>query len=200
MPVFDLENYRKNKNVLEPGEQVWISEKLHGSNSVFAWHKKCFWVSSHRVLRPTEDNSFWHRASRKYDLKNKLKPFPDLAFYAEIIGPEVQDMGYGLQFGHVNMAVFDIYNIKTGTYLNYNELVETCKLADLPMVPVLYCGPYDASIVDGLKDGPSLIGDHFREGVVVKPLVERLDRRCGRVALKLVGEVYLLRKDGSEKH
>ncbi len=35
---------------------------------------------------------------------------------------------------------------------------------------------------------------HVREGVVVKPLVERWDQEVGRVFLKQPGEGYLLRK------
>lgn len=210
MPVFDLENYRKNKNVLEPGEEVVCTEKIHGCNGAVGFHKKRFWVSSHRVLRPSEDNSFWWRAVRKYDLKNKLKEYTDYIFYCEIFGEEIQDMHYGVQTGHVNLVFFDIYDVKTGRYKDYNEFRTICVNGRLPIAPVLYEGPYDPAIVDLLKDGPSVLGTalglaenhhlNFREGVVVKPAKERLDRRCGRVALKLVGEKYLLRKDGSEKH
>jgi hypothetical protein len=108
----------------------------------------------------------------------------------------------------VNLVFFDIYDVKTGKYKDYNEFRTICANENLPVAPVLYEGPYDPAIVDPLKDGPSVLGTalglaenhplNFREGVVVKPAVERLDRRCGRVALKLVGEKYLLRKNPKE--
>lgn len=210
MPIYDLDHYRKNKDVLQPGEEVVATEKIHGTNFACGWHKKRFWVSSHRVLRPAEDNSFYWRAVRKYDLENKLKAYPDYIFYGEIFGQEVQDMHYGVQSGHINLVFFDIYDVKENKYKHPNEFRTICANEGLPIVPILYEGPFDASIIDSLKDGLSVLGTtlglpenhplNFREGVVVKPAVERLDRRCGRVALKLVGEKYLLRKDGTEKH
>jgi hypothetical protein len=210
MPIYDLENYRKNKEVLQLGEEVVCTEKTHGCSSAFGYHKKRFWVSSHRVLRPAEDNSFWWRAVRKYDLENKLKAYPDLIFYGEVFGEEIQDMHYGVQTGHVNIVFFDIYNVKTNKYLDYGEFRTICYNTALPMAPILYEGPYDPAIIDSLKDGPSVLGTalglaenhplNFREGVVIKPAVERLDRRVGRVALKLVGEKYLLRKNPTERH
>ena len=36
-----------------------------------------------------------------------------------------------------------------------------------------------------------LLSNHIREGVVVKPLVERNDPKLGRVILKYVGDTYL---------
>jgi RNA ligase (TIGR02306 family) len=205
MPVYDADNYRKNKHVLELGEDVIATEKVHGTNFAAGYHKKRFWVSSHRVLRPNEDNSFYWRAVRKYELVEKLKAYPELIFFGEVFGPEVQDMSYGVQHGHVNLVIFDIYNTKNNQYLNYDAYVDICKTAGLPIVPVVYRGPFDPAIIDSLKDGDSLVAtgynlNQFREGIVIRPTIERFDRRCGRVSLKLVGEVYLLRKGGSEKH
>lgn len=180
---------------------------VHNSNFAVGYHKKRFWVSSHRVLRPNPDNSFYWRAVRKYDLEEKLKLFPDYIFYGEIFGPEVQDMGYGIQHGHVNLQFFDIYDVKAGKYLNYEFFRNICIGQGLPVVAEVYRGPYSHEIIDSLKDGPSPTATnymghvaHFREGVVVRPIIERLDRRCGRVSLKLVGEEYLLRKNGKEGH
>jgi hypothetical protein len=45
------------------------------------------------------------------------------------------------------------------------------------------------------SDGDSLIGgNHGREGVVVKPIVERDDPKLGRVILKYIGDHYLFGK------
>lgn len=44
-----------------------------------------------------------------------------------------------------------------------------------------------------------MLADHVREGMVVKPVHERFDDRIGRVVLKLHGEGYLTRKEGSPK-
>ena len=48
--------------------------------------------------------------------------------------------------------------------------------------------------IEKMANGASVLGRyHCREGVVVRPLVERSDDRLGRVHLKLVGTDYLER-------
>lgn len=39
---------------------------------------------------------------------------------------------------------------------------------------------------------------NIREGIVIKPIFERVDFSLGRVVLKSVSEEYLLRKGGTE--
>jgi hypothetical protein len=38
-------------------------------------------------------------------------------------------------------------------------------------------------------------GGHIREGVVVKPTIERTDPKIGRVVLKYLNDDYLLQKE-----
>jgi len=40
--------------------------------------------------------------------------------------------------------------------------------------------------------------NHIREGIVMVPAVERIDRSIGRVCLKSVSAEYLVRKNGTE--
>lgn len=203
MPTYSVAQYRKYKGVLVLGEEVWCSEKIHGSNMAVGYHKGKFWVSSHRVLRPVEDDSWYWRAVRYHDLKNKLKGHDGLIFYCEVFGPEVQDMGYGRTVGDLGLVFFDILDLKTGRYFDPPEIQAKVLELGLAPVPTLYQGPYDPEVVDKLKDGPSIIlgANHFREGVVVKPIKNRADYHVGRVVLKLVGENYMLRKGPTtERH
>jgi len=65
------------------------------------------------------------------------------------------------------------------------------------MVPVLYVGSYSKTIVDHYTDGMETFSgkkSHMREGIVIKPAVERRELELGRVVLKSVSEKYLLRK------
>ena len=63
-------------------------------------------------------------------------------------------------------------------------------------------GPFDLETIRKLSDGPTLIGgaNHIREGVVVKPRIERTDPKVGRVILKYVGDAYLLGDSISDTH
>jgi hypothetical protein len=66
---------------------------------------------------------------------------------------------------------------------------------DLPWVPAVYVGAYDEALVEMASDGASLMpgADHLREGIVVRPLIERTDPEIGRVQLKIVSNAYLER-------
>ena len=59
-------------------------------------------------------------------------------------------------------------------------------------VPSLYVGFFDESVKQ-LADGPSMVEgtEHIREGVVIRPLVERDARNLGRVQLKIVSNAFL---------
>ena len=103
----------------------------------------------------------------------------------------VQDLGYGCE---KSFAAFDIYI--DGRYLNCNEFHNACEKLNIPSVPVLYVGPFSKDVMLRHTDGKTVIGNgaHIREGVVIKPLIERLDHKKRRVILKSVSDSYLLRK------
>lgn len=200
MPIYDVLHYRKSKHMFIPGEEVVATEKIHGCNTAICYTKGKLWVSSHRVLRKIEDDSLWWRAARQYDLETTLAQNPDHAFYAEVFGPTVQDMGYDIPVAKLGLRFFDILDLKTGEFLSYDKLNDMLHWLGLIPVPEVYRGPYDHEKIMSLADGKSLIASHFKEGIVIRPTTERRHPTGGRCVMKLVGQEYLLRKDGSEKH
>lgn len=119
----------------------------------------------------------------------------------EIFGAGVQDLSYGLKVAE--FRIFDIYvgNPGDGKFLNDVELDQACVDLDIPRVPVLYRGPFSKEVMDLHTNGKETISGketHVREGIVIRPQVER---QCDaglpcwdRVQLKSVSEGYLLRK------
>lgn len=199
-PVYDVENYRKYKEVLVPGELVSVTEKLHGSNLLCCYKDGRFWVSSHREFKKKNETNLYWRAAIQENLEAKLSnKHEGLVLYGEVFG-SVQDLKYGTQKGQVKFAAFDIFNTHTGKYLDVSAFRAICNELDIPTVPVLYEGPYHPAIVEPLADGQSTIATHIREGVVIRPVAERWHDSCGRVILKLVSENYLLRSNGTEYH
>jgi tRNA-binding EMAP/Myf-like protein len=200
MPVYEVSHYRKHKDVLTPGEEVVATEKIHGCNAAMCFTKGKLWVSSHRVLRRSEDDSIWWRAARDYNVAAALREFPDLAFYGEVFGPGVQDMPYEIPQGQLGLRFFDIYDMKEKRFLSYDEMLGVLHKAGLVEVPEVYRGPFVPEVLEPLSDGKSTIASHFREGIVIRPVMERRHPRCGRLVLKLVGQEYLLRQNGTERH
>lgn len=193
----DIESLRRHGRILDEGEQVVITEKIHGANARFGWLDGVFWVGSHEKWkrRPAkgEPAGWWWKAVLDEGLEERLKQAPDIGFYGEVYGPGVQA---GFTYGHASLKVrfFDALDLKTGRYLDQDAFIDLACGLGLEVVPLLYRGPWSSDLRK-LADGPSIIGgsNNIREGFVVKPVQERRSH-IGRTILKLVGEQYLLLK------
>ncbi len=200
VPVYDIESHRKYRHVYLPGERVIVTEKLHGTNARFVYIDGQLHCGSHNSWKKQDERSAWWRVAKEYDLDRKLANYPGEVFYGEIYG-QVQDLKYGSKPGELKLAIFDIYNSNKGHWLDSDEFCLHLDWVVLPSVPVLYVGPY-TDFLDAMCDGNSVASTvpQIREGIVIKPVVERRDNEIGRVITKLVGEQYLTRKDGTEFH
>lgn len=230
LPVYGLDPYRKYSDVLKDGEQVVITEKIHGCNARFAYVDGRLWVGSHKTMRGATEHrvidwlnrlrlkaldllgiehrahlhqragDVWWEIARAYDMKKRLAKKPGYVLYGEIYGERVQDLTYDSPVGR-KFRAFDVYSLKEERFLDYGEFEDFCVEIGLSLsddvVPMFYWGPLN----DGIRTKYRKLADtgvselnrkQIIEGVVIKPVAERLDR-CGRVALKLVGEGYLLR-------
>lgn len=196
IPVYDLESLRRHGHLLIPGEAVVVTEKLHGSNGRAFIHPDSgtLHIGSHTRWKRNDGMSEWAVVAREDRLGERLRQLPPWhAIYWECIG-RVGGFGYGQPRGRWTFRIFDVFDAKGGRWLDHPELVAACTAAELPTVPVLYEGPYDADRVAALAEGPSTLDPgHVREGVVVRPVRERYDSRHGRVVLKLHGQGFLLR-------
>lgn len=201
VPVYDIESHRKYRDVFEPDEKVVVTEKIHGCNGRFLFHDGQLHVGSHKRWKK-EGNTLWWRVAKEYGLAEKLAKFPDFVFYGEVYGA-VQDLRYGCEKDELRLDIFDIYDAKTGRWLNWQEVEDTVLECDLITVPTLYIGRYIPEVIEPMCDGNTIVMHgitQIREGIVIKPLKERWDNKLGRVITKLVGEEYLTRKGGTELH
>jgi RNA ligase (TIGR02306 family) len=210
IPVYDMDSFRKYKGLFQPGEYVAITEKIHGCNARFAFLNGALQVGSHNrwKRRPPEGvvpgkSDVWWKLALQENLETRLN-HPEVVdrycFYGEVYG-QVQDLKYGVPSG-VKCVMFDILDLKTLKWLDYPEFLAVCGALNLETAPCLYTGVLDEAKAFELAEGLSELGEGkcIREGVVIRPLLERQDLRHGRVCLKLHGQGYLLRKGGTEAH
>jgi len=190
----DIEGYRRNSDLLKIGEQVVITEKLHGANGRWLYRDGRFWVGSHNHLKKEDVSDIWWRSLDVLG-REKLKLADNFVFYGEVLG--VQDLRYGHNGGNPGVRIFDMFDSVSGKYIDYEMMSELCDELGIDCCPQLYTGAWHKGLID-LAEGKTLINDvnHIREGFVVRPLVERWDRSVGRVILKVISEGYLLRKEG----
>ncbi len=164
---------------------------VHNCNSRYIWIDRQWAGSRNEWKKKSDKNLYWRVLERNLWLGEWCESHPGIAVYGEVFGP-VQDLKYGAKGNDIFFAAFDI--LDGGHWLDHDD-AQT--IGDgLQWVPLLHRGPFDEASAKELAEGDSSVpgADHLREGVVVKPV---LDRRCleiGRVQLKLVSNRYLARK------
>ncbi|MFE6828585.1 RNA ligase (ATP) [Streptomyces sp. NPDC057690] len=215
LPWVDIENIQRYPGIFEPGEPVVLTEKLHGSASLLTYvaDEERVYVSSKgfgsKSLALTEDprNLYW-RAVRGHGVPEAAARLAArlgarrIGVFAEVYGAGVQDLTYGADGRRdtLGYAVFDVSAEIDGVvrWLDAAELLD----GELPLVPRLFEGPYDSERVLEIATGRETVsgrGLHLREGVVIRPAVERYSPVTGgRAIAKAVSGAYLTRKGGTE--
>lgn len=197
----NIDNMRNFPDIIEEGEEVVITEKIHGSNARFAYIDEEFMVGSHNIrIKEHEHNKYWKVFSN--DMKDLLIETvidgAPVILYGELYGSGIQDLTYGMKNNQRGVRIFDL-KVK-GNYVDYEVLEQLCGKHNIDLAPVLYRGPFSMEKIMEFSKAKSTLGDNIMEGVVVRPVKERHHHRIGRVVLKYVFDQYLLRKDGTENH
>ncbi|GGX26783.1 RNA ligase [Streptomyces malachitofuscus] len=215
LPWVDIENIQRYPEIFAPGEPVVLTEKLHGTACLLTYaaeedrvyvSSKGFGVKS-LALKEDPRNLYW-RAVRGHgvadvaaDLAARLGA-RRVGIFGEVYGAGVQDLSYGADGRRdtLGYAVFDVSAEIDGRvrWLDAAELLE----GRLPLVPRLFSGPYDSEHVLEIATGRETVSGrelHLREGVVIRPVVERHSPVTGtRAIAKAVSPAYLTRKGGTE--
>lgn len=210
----DIQNERNFPNVFIHGEDVVALEKIHGSNNRIGFVKEegidgvvyKLMVGSNNLPRKIGAGTLYEKPLEIYpqledmlkEIWNKTENPNKVIVFGEIYG-WVQDLRYGAL---PNQYMFRVFDIKVNDqYMGWDDVVSCCKKYDIPIVPVIYRGPFDRNTIWEMASGKTLAGgNNIREGLVVKTVPERQDEKLGRVILKFVSDDYLQRKDGTEYH
>jgi RNA ligase (TIGR02306 family) len=238
----DIENLLRWPDVLEPGEEVVLMEKIHGANFRCGWTDGKFHIGSHSTWRQTDGTircprckgvsapwwrrlfragvcpkcsgsgklsgdtarfqmgDVWNKVATQFNLKERLRAFPDLEVFGEVYGPGVQDLTYGVPEGSLGLCIFDVYNKKERRYLDFDVLQLMATTEGFPpLAPIIAQGLWHPNLKH-LAEGKTMLNDgpHLSEGFVVRPVKERFHPKAGRVIFKCINPEYLLRKGGTE--
>ena len=212
----NIENMRNYPHLIKDGEQVAITEKIHGTNCRVGIVEGELMAGSHGVVRKPpsdpdgkpldfadkvyEGNIYWSPfalASVRELLNGLATEHKQVILFGEVFGDRIQNLDYGHK-GKLGFRAFDLF--VDGNYLDYEDFKDTCDLYGVKTVPEVMVGvSFDLKVVKGLSSGKSAIADHMREGVVVRPMAERRDPMLGRVVLKYVSDEYLFGKHSDSK-
>lgn len=198
----DIENMRNFPAVFDDGEEVVVTEKIHGKNCRLGlilndegnWQK----IAGGRTVQRKEvpGSVYWYPWSLPQlnllagVLLGGSSESRQIIMFGEVYGTQ-KKMKYGLsnQFG---FRLFDI--MVDGYYWDWDKIAYSAGECGVETVPVLYRGPFSLAKIVELSKGQSAVegSSHIREGVVVRPVKERLNEKIGRTILKYVSDDFLV--------
>lgn len=203
----DIENIQRFPNVFVEGEQVRVTEKIHGTNCRLGLINCEYMAGSHRTRRAEgiPRTMYWQPMGLVEGMLKNLAAIhaKPVIVFGEIFGPKIQDMDYGMA-----VPSFRAFDISIGgVYLSDHIFQRACRDHNVPMVPTLAYGEFSYAMVDEFTSGGSSVGvksltrSKFkgREGVVIKPQYEQhSDLLGGRKILKSVSVDYHQRKGAKD--
>lgn len=218
LPWVDIENIQRHPDIFTPGEPVVLTEKLHGSACLVTYLTEDGRVqvsskgfgSKFLALKEDPRNLYWravhgHKVAEVASRLAERLGARRVGLFGEVYGAGVQDLTYGADGRRdtLGYAVFDV-SAEIDGRVRWLDSAELSDLLDgeLPLVPRLYEGPYAVDRVLAVATGRETVSGrdlHLREGVVIRPAVERYSPVTGgRAIAKAVSPAYLTRKGGTE--
>ena len=190
IPIYDIENWYNYPNIFKDSEPIVITEKLHGAQGRWLYHNEEYYAGSKREWKKEGNNIWWRALNENNNLKSFLKIVPGTVVYGEVYG-DVQDLKYEHMKGQISIRIFDIYDTLMPMFFNQKNIEEFAQEFHLSLVPIIQHTVYSSEKLQA--EGISYLGNHIREGIVIKPMIERFDNTIGRVILKKVSNDYLER-------
>jgi len=199
----EIENMRNYPHVFEIGEEVVLTEKIHGSNVKLLMLEGVMKSGSrkHNRKEPEDYTTSWYwyawSVPEIREMMEKLgELYKQVILYGEVFGP-VQFLKYN-SAQKLDFAAFDLYI--DGKFIYYDFFKANCDAYNVKTVPEVARIRYSLEEVAKYSEGKTLINnaEHIREGVVARPMEERSHPKIGRVILKYVSDTYLLGKSAKK--
>lgn len=190
-PKYDVESMYRHKHLFIEDEEVIATEKIHGANSRFVYapdEDRMYCGSKNEWKRQSEGNLWWKALKSNPWIEEFCRKNPGDILYGEVFG-NVQTLKYGAKPNDTFFCAFDV--LRNGEWREFDEWTKDAPIEGV--VPLIYRGPFDFQKLIELSDGSSTIPNagHIREGIVVRPVKERIDDHLGRVHLKMIGNSYM---------
>lgn len=187
-PKFDVESLANFPGMIEDGETVLVTEKIHGANARYFFDGATFFLGSRtRWLKPDVAHHWRRAVDGDPAIEAWCRAHPGVVLYGEVYGA-VQSLKYGQNPGYVGFAAFAAND--RGEWLDTLTLIDDDSIRTAPL---LYRGPFSRDVL-GLAEQDSAVSGagpgHMREGLVIVPERERYDPKIGRVALKHISHRY----------
>ena len=212
----DCEQFGVYQNEFVAGERVIVTEKIHGTQGVYYANYEGDevrrWVSSKGQLSKglsiieSDTNSYWLAAKNINlwetidSLVQSLRFHYVLTKVVQVFGEVIPAQG-GYNYGQSAMVlkIFDVrldgvsipYDGKL--YSHEDAIAKVWPAFSKHWVPVIYDGAFDADKIREMCKGSETVSGksvHIREGVVVRPYIDRYAADGTKLRVKIINPKY----------
>lgn len=223
----DIENIQRYPHIFDAGEDVILTEKVHGTclvtTTFFESEGERTEVISKGLAGKNlafiedEKNLYWQavRKNKVVELAREIRKMMEaitqskieaVGIYGEVFGAGIQDLTYGRKNTERDVVVFDAQIRFVGGMTQWVDTdVLRSATTDIRHVPIIWRGAFDINKVAEVAAGKEQVSgteSNIREGVVIRPVDASLTWADGHSArrkiAKFVTEEYLTRKNGTE--
>jgi tRNA-binding EMAP/Myf-like protein len=107
--VYDVEGYKNYPKVFEPGEQVIVTEKIHGSNARYTFEDGVMYVGSRTLWKSPKAKCIWRDALEQNPaIEEYCRAHPGQTLYGEVVPTQGDKYLYGCKPGEARFFLFDI--------------------------------------------------------------------------------------------
>jgi len=198
----DVEQFGIYADEFQEGEEVVVTAKIHGTQvNIIRTHTGQRALSSKGLvkrgllLKDEETNTYWQAMHNTgvFDLLDKFYPGVHVQAFGEVV-PVQKGFNYGFQKPWV--LLFDIR--VNGVSVPVNEVPQEFMAwkPECPCglwTPILYRGPFNVDEIKRLSLGDEEVTGkkrHKKEGVVVRPYIDRRASKNFRLMLKVINPKY----------
>ena len=190
----DVERFRLYEKEFVPGEEVLVTEKLHGSQGVYYRNPNGQWFVTSKgladrelALRDDGKNAYWRAAKNVglFEHLEKLAPNVAVQVFGEVL--KVQK-GFDYGFLEPTLRVFRV--LWDGIEIEFDTVDEFFKSI---WVPLVFRGAFDRAHLETLAVGNETVSGearHIREGVVVSPVKPRASSEGFALFVKIINLAY----------
>lgn len=181
------------------GQPFYVSTKCDGTSATFVRTDEGLTAASRNWSLAPGPNHAW-RLAESYQLADRIPV--DFAIQGEICGPGLHKNRLGLNA--VDLFVFSVYDLRTAAFLSFEEFQAFCADRGLRTVPIEHivrgeeAATFEHTLAGWLEAARGFYAgtSQRKEGIVVRPLVERPSAVLGgRLSFKVVNNDYLLKDE-----
>lgn len=174
------------------GILVYSTLKCDGTSATYINFNGDYHICSRNNDMKLVNDNVYTKMFNKYNLMDVLNG-RNLAIQGEICGPGIQGNPMGLH--ELELFVFNIFDLDTRKYLNFNDFVNMVEELGLQSVPIIDTFVFNHTM-DELLDMATKVkypNGKRAEGIVIRSVVEHYSNVLhGRMSVKIINNEYLL--------